>query len=219
MNKKRLIGVLICSILLFTQINAYCANDFHKKELKIGDDEDIENATNIQTFTTEELPDYNKPVSGSVNSTVYTPTTYVPYYNQYPTAYYAYPESTYIFRTGVPYYTYGTPSYRISQPAYMDEFGYGGAASSMTYNYKGHTFNYNVGAGRGMYASWPSPYNPPPPPCCNHDHHNHHHNNNHHYPPQPPCCNHNNHNNNHYPPQPPGQIRPVNLPSNVIYKR
>ena len=199
MNKKRLIGVLICSILLFTQINAYCANDFHKKELKIGDDEDIENATNIQTFTTEELPDYNKPVSGSVNSTVYTPTTYVPYYNQYPTAYYAYPETTYIFRTGVPYYTYGTPSYRISQPAYMDEFGYGTGAG-MTYSYKGHTFNYNIGAGRGMYASRPVPYNPPPPP------------------PPPPCCNHNNHhNNNQY--QPPQPIHPTNLPSKTIYKR
>ena len=194
MNNRRLIGILVCFILLFTQIKAFSANDFHTKSLNIGDDTKVEDATNVQSFTKEEIPSYNQPVTGSVNST-YTPvnTTYVPYYNNYPTTYYAYPTTTYIYRTGIPYYTYGTPSYRISQPAYINELRYG-AASSMSYDYKGHSFNYNVGAGRGMYASRTIPYNPPPPP------------------PPSPCCHH---------PQQPGQMHPhtINLPSNVVYKR
>lgn len=194
MNKKRLIGVLVCFVLLFTQIKAYSDSGYQTKSLNIGDNTEVEDATNVQTFKKEEIPSNNAQISGSVNSTAYTPTNtiYVPYYNNYPTTYYAYPTTTYIYRTGVPYYTYGTPSYRISQPAYINGLGYG-AASSMSYNYKGHAFNYNIGAGTGMYASRPVPYNPPPPP------------------PPSPCCRHHQ----------PGQMHPQprNLPSNVVYRR
>ena len=191
MNKKRLIGVLVCFMLLFTQMTAYSANDYNTKSLKVGDEQNDEDATSVQTFKKEEIPSNNKTMNGSVNST-YTPvnTVYVPYYNNYPTTYYAYPTTTYIYRTGVPYYTYGTPSYRISQPAYINGLGYGTGAS-MTYNYQGHNFNYNIGAGTGMYASRTIPYNPPPPP------------------PPSPCCHQ----------QQPGQVHPINLPSNVVYKR
>ena len=192
MDKRRLIGFLACCFLLFIQVKAYSDDDYYTQSLQIGDDTKTEDATNVQTYTKSKI--HSKTVNGTVNNTVYVPagTPYVPYnnYYQYPTNYYAYPTTTYIYRTGIPYYSYGTPSYMISQPA-INELGYTGTGAGMALNYQGHNFSYNIGAGRGMYASRTIPYNPPPPPS------------------PPPCCN----------PQHSGQIHPINLPSNVIYKR